>query len=74
MDTIYSLLETRVLGYPSTYGLPKLESIYSVKIELEIKTYVLPKKENKKEKGDLEEDLVSFFRAKNYLTTIPKLN
>jgi len=31
--------------------LPKLKLIYTVVIEVEIKAFVLPKKENKREKG-----------------------
>ena len=34
--------------------LPKLEHIYPVKIELKIEAFVMPTKENKREKGDLE--------------------
>jgi len=36
------------------YSVPKSEPIYSVKIELEIETYVLRRKGDKEEKGELE--------------------
>jgi len=39
------------------YGLPNLEPIYPIKIELEVEGSALPKKKLGKENGDLKEKI-----------------
>jgi len=43
------------------YGLPNLESIYLVKIELEVGHLHCPEKKNKEEKSDLEEKIYTLY-------------
>jgi len=54
MDTFYSSFEPKFWDFPSMDDLPRLEPNYPVKIKLQVEAFVVPRKENKEEKDNLE--------------------